>query len=159
MSIVAKKEKILNIDGLVQDCSISIANTLEILQSCTKPSIYISSLFSFSEEQLRPRCDKYVSSGVDLDERLACTNTNSWLAGTANSELLLKGKYSAWYKIFAKLIKFNNIKWVPNIVNAGNEIFRLWGSIPFLLMPWLLKSPVHQQAWYWLCRAINMYCC
>ena len=29
-----------NIDGLVQDCSISIANALEILQSCTKPSIW-----------------------------------------------------------------------------------------------------------------------
>ena len=28
------------IDGLVQDCSISIANALEILQSYTKPSIY-----------------------------------------------------------------------------------------------------------------------
>ena len=24
-------------DGLVQDCSISIANAMEILQSCTKP--------------------------------------------------------------------------------------------------------------------------
>ena len=31
-----------NIDGFMQDCSISIANTLEILQSCTKPSIYAS---------------------------------------------------------------------------------------------------------------------
>ena len=29
----------LNIKGLVQDCSNSIANTLELLQSCTKPSI------------------------------------------------------------------------------------------------------------------------
>ena len=28
------------IDGIVQDCSISIANSLEILQSCTKPTIY-----------------------------------------------------------------------------------------------------------------------
>ena len=28
------------IDNLVQDCSISIANALEILQSCTKPSTY-----------------------------------------------------------------------------------------------------------------------
>ena len=27
-----------HIDGFVQDCSISIANALEILQSCTKPS-------------------------------------------------------------------------------------------------------------------------
>ena len=29
-----------HIDVFVQDCSISIANTLEILQSCTEPSIY-----------------------------------------------------------------------------------------------------------------------
>ena len=29
-----------NINGLVQDCSISSADALEILQSCTKPSIY-----------------------------------------------------------------------------------------------------------------------
>ena len=29
-----------NIDGLVQDCINSIAITLELLQSCTKPSIY-----------------------------------------------------------------------------------------------------------------------
>ena len=28
-----------HIDGTVQDCSISIANAMEILQSCTKPSI------------------------------------------------------------------------------------------------------------------------
>ena len=31
------------IDGLVQHCSISIANALEIMQSCTKPSIEILS--------------------------------------------------------------------------------------------------------------------
>ena len=29
-----------DIDGLVQDCSISIANALEIQQSYTKPSTY-----------------------------------------------------------------------------------------------------------------------
>ena len=29
-----------NTDGLVQDCSNSIANAMELLQSCTKPSIY-----------------------------------------------------------------------------------------------------------------------
>ena len=31
-------EAIQYIDGLMQDCSISIASALEILQSCTKPS-------------------------------------------------------------------------------------------------------------------------
>ena len=30
----------LHIDGLVQDFNISIANVLEILQTCNKPSIY-----------------------------------------------------------------------------------------------------------------------
>ena len=30
-----------HIDCFIQDCSISIANTLEILQSCTKPSICV----------------------------------------------------------------------------------------------------------------------
>ena len=28
-----------NVDGLMQDCSISFANALETLQSCTKPSM------------------------------------------------------------------------------------------------------------------------
>ena len=30
-----------HIDGLEQDCSISIADALEILQSCTKPLMYM----------------------------------------------------------------------------------------------------------------------
>ena len=33
------REKQAYIDGLEQDCSNSIANALELLQSCTKPSI------------------------------------------------------------------------------------------------------------------------
>ena len=46
-----------------------------------------------------------------------------------------------------------------NSFDAGDRLFQLWGSIPCLLMHWLLKSPEHQQAWYWLCRTDNMYCC
>ena len=33
-------KSVFHIDGLVQDCSIAAANALEILQSCTKRSIY-----------------------------------------------------------------------------------------------------------------------
>ena len=33
-------QKSHNIDGLVQDCSNSIVNALELMQSCTKPSIW-----------------------------------------------------------------------------------------------------------------------
>ena len=35
------------IDGLVQGCSNSIANALELLQSCTKPSIFGESLHDY----------------------------------------------------------------------------------------------------------------
>ena len=41
-STVAHNTTEVNIDGLVQDCSNFIANALELLQSCTKPSIYLS---------------------------------------------------------------------------------------------------------------------
>ena len=46
-----------NIDGLVQNCNIAIANTLEILQSCTKTLICWESFsnvfidkFAFSQQ-------------------------------------------------------------------------------------------------------------
>ena len=43
------------IDGLAQDCNNSIANSLELLQSCNKhanPSVYIGLTFSHSYKQL-----------------------------------------------------------------------------------------------------------
>ena len=43
-----------------------------------------------------------------------------------------------------------------NSSDAGEGIFRLIGSISSLLMPWLLKFPRHQQAWYWQRRIGNM---
>ena len=46
-----------------------------------------------------------------------------------------------------------------NSSDARDRIFQLWGSIPCLLMHWLLNWPVHQQVWYWLCGTNNMYCC
>ena len=46
-----------------------------------------------------------------------------------------------------------------NSSGARDGIFWLWGSIPCLLMPWLLKLPEHQPAWYWLGWADSMYYC
>ena len=43
-----------------------------------------------------------------------------------------------------------------NSSDARNGIFWLIWSIPCLLMPWLLKSPGHQQEWYWQYRTGNM---
>ena len=42
MQVVKSIQWRFYIDGLVQDCSNSIANALELLQSCTKPSICCS---------------------------------------------------------------------------------------------------------------------
>ena len=40
-----------DIGGLVQDCSNSIANALELLQSCTKPSMYALNVFCVIYQQ------------------------------------------------------------------------------------------------------------
>ena len=51
------------------------------------------------------------------------------------------------------------LRWV-NSCDARDEIDRFGGQYhPCLLMHWLLKSPEHQQAWYWLCRTDIIYCC
>ena len=42
--------------SLVQDCSISIANALEILQSCTKLSVYNPALTSCASTVISPTC-------------------------------------------------------------------------------------------------------
>ena len=38
---------------------------------------------------------------------------------------------------------------VFNSSDAGDRMLWLCGSVPCLLMPWLFKSPGHQQVWYW----------
>ena len=52
--------------------------------------------------------------------------------------------------IFLLFIQFQVIWAVLTLIfyssDAGDGMFWLWGSIPCLLMPWLLKSPEHQQA-------------
>ena len=64
-----------NIDGLVQDCSNSIANTLELLQSCTKPSICLwcmrpcaynkatKACMTDTETYIKPRALQWVPNG------------------------------------------------------------------------------------------------
>ena len=44
--------------------------------------------------------------------------------------------------------KASSAKWRPFCLGL-NVLTR---SISWLLMPWLLASPGHQQPWYWLCR-------
>ena len=57
----------------------------------------------------------------------------------------------AWQIWFQRDVTWNMIMHHLHLINsldAGDGTFQLWVSIPCLLMPWLLKSPEHQQTWY-----------
>ena len=65
---------------------------------------------------------------------------------------IFSGIFDNTHITWRKLTGFNNSS------DAGNGIFQLLRSIPCLLMYWLLKAPVHQEACNWLCRTHNMHC-
>ena len=54
--IGAETYELDNVDGLVQDCSNSIANALELLQSCTKPSVCFYLMISVLVQILNTNC-------------------------------------------------------------------------------------------------------
>ena len=58
------------------------------------------------------------------------------------------------YLLLPSILEHESAK-VINSSDAVDGIFRLWESIPCLLMPWLLKSPEHQQVWY--CRTDSIH--
>ena len=64
-------------------------------------------------------------------------------------------------EIGLKITHSNNSSRVQciNSSDAGDGIFCLCGTIPCLLMHWLLQSPEHQQACYWLSITDNMHHC
>ena len=50
---------------------------------------------------------------------------------------------------------FGSRKLTPNV--RGPSYLGLTRSISWLLIPWLLTSPGHQQPWYWLCRICRSF--
>ena len=50
------------------------------------------------------------------------------------------------------LVEVWNIQDILTLSVRGPSYLGLTRSIAWLLMPWLLMSPGHQQPWYWLCR-------
>ena len=62
------------LDGLVQDCSDSSVLAMELLQSCTEPSICPSThigLMTYIDGLVQERCN---SSALALELHLSCTN-------------------------------------------------------------------------------------
>ena len=77
---------------------------------------------------------------------------------------LLKTNFRLWIFemiLFAmRIALFSRIMFIAAITWENVLILNVWGpsylgwtrSILWLLMPWLLASPGHQQPWYWLCN-------
>ena len=67
-------------------------------------------------------------------------------------------EFSLKIKNYLSEISFKSPRWQwVNSSDAGDKILQLWGSVSCLLLFWLLKSPEHQQARYWLCRTDNLF--
>ena len=86
--------------------------------------------------------DHFVSASIDLNLLPVSTVTNDIIS---------------WEKLVESYGIWNDIIQLLTLSDAGDGVFCLWGSTPCLLMLWLLKSPQHQQAWYWLCRTYKIY--
>ena len=71
------------IDGLAQDCSNSIANTLDSLESYTKPSICIYAL-SDRLTELRRHDAAISSTRLDICSGIRTNNVCVWLVPMAN---------------------------------------------------------------------------
>ena len=54
-------------------------------------------------------------------------------------------------------VGFHSQPWTLNV--RGPSYLGLTRSISWLLMPWLLASPGHQQPWYWLSRIVRSLSC
>ena len=73
------------------------------------------------------------------------------------SSILIAMQQFSFKKMYLKMS--SAMSQYVNSYDARDRIFQLIWSIPCLLMPWLLKSPGHQQAWYWQYKIGNMYSC
>ena len=57
---------------------------------------------------------------------------------------------SSIYRVFLRFMSWGAVLWWLTLVVLRLEHSGRTGSIPWLLMAWLLVSPGHQQSWYWL---------
>ena len=75
------------------------------------------------------------------------SSKSDWFSDTRSSHC-----NSTWLYMFVfSLYEANGCTYLT-LNMWGPSYLGLTRSISWLLMPWLLTSPGHQQPWYWLCR-------
>ena len=164
-----------HIAGLAQDCSNSISNALELLQSCTKSLNYLPNPchFSFPNGQYvtvlfagwslsatsprrtqRQQWRAYRMSSPSLfrppDQKTTPTpNTRSSSSRHRPMEWPAVSVCCYWYHPSVCIVFLT-------LSVRGLSYLGLIKSIPWLLMPWLLASLGDQQPWYWQLCEIGM---
>ena len=165
----------------MQDCSISCANALEIQQSWVKPSKSAKNypVFILSNPLTCVWCtdgNRSHPALVPLDPpavwllpwrcRLPLVSTFGYsqyiwwrptkLRQIHNNNNSLLTYLDLVMHIFQWNGSSNGLSPASTLLMLETDYSSFWGSITCLLMYWLLKSPAHQHAWYWLRRTHNM---
>ena len=107
----------------------------------------------------------YSNSFITVPADILCPNRAKPLTATMltskldifNSKFLWSSKiwsflWTKWTKIASEISRNLVTRRVLTLNMRGPSYLGLTRSISWLLMPWLLTSPGHQQPWYWLYR-------
>ena len=125
-------------------CSLTMKHTRVVSTKCTPGfacrAFSDTTLVCFIVNEHTTKCSHYISM---LELNLIHISKRA-PAGHRNMESLSKLYLNSMAMGDVTIILTLNV-WEPSYLS-------LTRSISWLLMPWLLMSPGHQQPWYWLCR-------
>ena len=112
-------------DSLVQDCSISTATALEILQSCTKPSLWWSIIYLCNGHAVRNilyNRNHFVYALSQWETMLHCNVVSHWL-----------GAYTKW-----PLLSYVTVLWRDPIVSSLGKYHGWWMIVHYGKSHWSL---------------------
>ena len=94
-----------------------------------------------------------IFSIVSLNKLLSKQSSCKWFEqATIHKQICNKRPSSLMHICDASLVSIN-----LTLNERAPSYLGLTKSISWLLMPWLLTSPGHQQPWYWLCRICRSF--
>ena len=90
---------------------------------------------------------KIMSSGSRRHQNVIVHDTDNVRRFVAKINDIIHSNMKKWHKMKKKITIFNLTLLMLKLEYFGQTRAKLW-----LLIPWFLASPEHQQPWYWLCR-------
>ena len=102
-----------------------------------------------SDNGLSPECAKPLSEPVLEYVNWTLGNKLQWNFNWNSNSLIAENTFE---NVVCECCSFRLGLNVLTLKVRGPSYLGLTSPISWLLMPWLLASPGHQQPWYWLCR-------